>query len=72
MDTLEPEHGGELVIEGKATIRPQRGLLAIFETPQQWHEVLQTNVVRRTAALFGYRPGDGQGRMAALFQGAAR
>jgi hypothetical protein len=64
--------GGELVIEGKATIRPQRGLLAIFETPQQWHEVRPTNIVRRTVALFGYRPGDGHGRISALFQGVSQ
>ena len=69
VDTLEPWHGGELVIEDKATVRPQAGTLAIFETPGQWHEVLPVHAWRRrTVALFGYRAEVCSGRTSALFQ----
>ena len=69
VDTLEPWHGGQLVIEDKATVRPQAGTLAIFETPGQWHEVLPVHAWRRrTVALFAYREAAGTGRTSALFQ----
>lgn len=59
---------GALVLEGRQHIEPKRGRLAIFETPGQWHEVLQTSVVRRTVALFGYKNEKTTGRISALFQ----
>ena len=62
------ESDGALVLEGKASIRPQRGALVIFETPNQWHEVLPTTVKRKTVALFGYRDEVSEGRVSALFQ----
>ena len=69
VDTLQAGQGGELVIEGQATIRPQAGTLVMFETPNQWHEVLPVHAWRRrTVALFGYREGAGTGRTSALFQ----
>jgi hypothetical protein len=68
LDTFGDGDGGELVIEGQAIIRPRRGNLVIFQTPNMWHEVRQTQRTRRTVALFGYRPGDGTGRTSALFQ----
>lgn len=69
VDTLEPGQGGQLVIEDKAMIRPQAGTLVMFETPDQWHEVLPVRAWRRrTVALFGYRAEGCPGRTSALFQ----
>ena len=69
VDTLEPGQGGELVIEGQATIRPQAGTLVMFETPGAWHEVLPVRAWRRrTVALFGYRAEGCSGRTSSLFQ----
>jgi len=69
VDTLQQGQGGELVIEGKATIRPEAGTLVIFETPGQWHEVLPVHTKRRrTVALFGYLAETRDGRTSALFQ----
>lgn len=68
LDTLETHEGGALHIEGKCTIQPAAGTLVIFETPDQWHEVLPVHARRRTVALFGYRQAECGSRTSALFR----
>jgi len=56
-----PEHGGQLMIEGPAgnvEIFPEPGQAIIFETANQWHEVkpvsANANQFRKTLALFAW------------------
>jgi Rps23 Pro-64 3,4-dihydroxylase Tpa1-like proline 4-hydroxylase len=56
-----PEHGGQLVIEGpngNRDIFPEPGQAIIFETAGQWHEVkpvaADANQFRKTLALFAW------------------
>ena len=61
LDTMQEQDGGELVVADEV-IRPVRGSLAMFETPNCLHEVKQVHTERRrTLALFGYVRGKTDG-----------
>lgn len=68
----EDRHGGQLVLEGLATITPRMGTAVIFETSGQWHEVLpvaeECTKYRKTLALFAWECNtDCRGQTSATF-----